>query len=113
MHLELCPTSNVHTGAAASIAAHPIGALHRAGLSVSFHTDNQLMSRITMSQEAEGLLRDGGLTRGELIAMELEAARHSFLDAAARAGCAARREAAIGSAAALRRLDARQNAALN
>ena len=84
LHLELCPSSNVHTGAAASLAAHPIGALHRAGLSVSFHTDNQLMSRTTMSQEAEGLLRDGGLTRGELIAMELEAARHSFLDAAAR-----------------------------
>jgi adenosine deaminase len=85
LHLELCPTSNVHTGAAVSIATHPIGALHRAGLSVSFHTDNQLMSRITMSQEATGLLRDGGLTRAELVAMELEAARHSFLDAGARA----------------------------
>jgi adenosine deaminase len=84
LHLELCPTSNVHTGAAASLAAHPIGALHRAGLSVSFHTDNQLMSRTTMSLEAEGLLRDGGLTRDEVIAMELEAARHSFLDATAR-----------------------------
>lgn len=84
LHLELCPTSNVHTGAAASIATHPIGALHRAGLSVSFHTDNPLMSRITMSQEAAGLLAEGGLTRAELVAMELEAARHSFLDAAAR-----------------------------
>ncbi|HEX6723389.1 MAG TPA: adenosine deaminase family protein [Burkholderiaceae bacterium] len=84
LHLELCPTSNVHTGAAASIAAHPIGALHRAGLSVSFHTDNPLMSRVTMSQEAEGLLRGGGVTRAELIAMELEAARHTFLGATAR-----------------------------
>ena len=91
LHLELCPTSNVHTGAAASIAAHPIGALHRAGLSVSFHTDNQLMSRITMSQEATGLLREGGLARDELIAMEIEAARHSFLDEEARS----RAEAAI------------------
>jgi adenosine deaminase len=91
LHLELCPTSNVHTGAAASIAAHPIGALHRAGLSVSFHTDNQLMSRVTMSQEAEGLLRQGGLARNELIAMEIEAARHSFLDEPARS----RAEAAI------------------
>jgi adenosine deaminase len=84
LHLELCPTSNVHTGAAPSIAAHPIGALHRAGLSVSFHTDNPLMSRITMSQEAEGLLRQGGLTRAELLAMELAAARHSFLEAGVR-----------------------------
>jgi adenosine deaminase len=91
LHLELCPTSNVHTGATASIASHPIGALHRAGLSVSFHTDNQLMSRVTMSQEAEGLLRQAGLTRDELVAMELEAARHSFLDESARS----RAEAAI------------------
>jgi adenosine deaminase len=104
LHLELCPTSNVHTGAAASIAAHPIGLLHRAGLSVSFHTDNQLMSRITMSQEAEGLLREGGLTRHELIAMEIEAARHSFLDEAARS----RAEAAIRAFEATG-----QNAALN
>ena len=105
LHLELCPTSNVHTGAVASIAAHPIGALHRAGLSVSFHTDNQLMSRVTMAQEAEGLLRDGGLTRAELLAMELEAARHSFLDASARS----RAEAAIRAFASAND----QNAALN
>ena len=26
VHFEVCPTSNVHTGAAASVAAHPIGA---------------------------------------------------------------------------------------
>jgi len=102
VHLELCPTSNVHTGAAASIATHPIGALHRAGLSVSFHTDNQLMSRVTMSQEAEGLLREGGLARADLVAMELEAARHSFLGASARSQA----EAAI-------RAFADQNAALN
>jgi adenosine deaminase len=104
LHLELCPTSNVHTGAAPSIGAHPIGALHRAGLSVSFHTDNQLMSRITMSQEAAGLLRDSGLTRAELATMELEAARHSFLDASARSQA----EAAIRAFAAKD-----QNAALN
>jgi adenosine deaminase len=105
LHLELCPTSNVHTGAATSIAAHPIGALHRARLSVSFHTDNQLMSRITMSQEAAGLLREGGLARSELIAMEIEAARHSFLDHEARS----RAEAAIRAFAS----SSDQNAALN
>jgi adenosine deaminase len=103
LHLELCPTSNVHTGAAASIAAHPIGALHRAGLSVSFHTDNQLMSRTTMSQEAATLLREGGVTRDELVAMELEAARHSFLGAAARSQ----------AEAAIRAFGSAQNAALN
>lgn len=85
LHLELCPTSNVHTGAAPSIAGHGIVALHRAGLSVSFHTDNRLMSVTSMSGEAAALLRDAGLTLAELAAMGVQAARHSFLDAPARA----------------------------
>ena len=34
VHLEVCPTSNVHTGAAASVALHPIHALWRAGVSL-------------------------------------------------------------------------------
>ena len=79
VHLEVCPTSNVHTGAAASLAAHPIAALWRAGLSLSFHTDNRLMSRITHSSEAAALLQQTALTATDLVRMGLEAARHSFL----------------------------------
>jgi adenosine deaminase len=85
LHLELCPSSNVHTGAVASIARHPITALRRARLSVSFHTDNRLMSRSTPSQEAAALLRETPLTLGDLAAMGMQAAHHSFLGAAARA----------------------------
>ncbi len=81
VHLEACPTSNVHTGAAASIATHPITALWRAGVSVSFHTDNRLMSRITHSGEALALLRHTSLDASDLVGMSLEAARHSFLAA--------------------------------
>lgn len=84
LHLEVCPTSNVHTGAAASIASHPITALWRAGLSLSYHTDNRLMSCITHSQEAAALLRDTPLTAADLVAMARQAARHSFLPAAQR-----------------------------
>jgi adenosine deaminase len=93
LHLELCPTSNVHTGAAASIASHPITALQRAGLSVSFHTDNRLMSRVSPSQEAAALLRDTPLTLSDLASMSVQAARHSFLGEVARS----RAEAAIGA----------------
>ena len=85
LHLELCPTSNVHTGAARSIAEHPITALHRAGLSVSFHTDNRLISATTPAHEAAALLRHTPLTLADLVAMGVQAARHSFLDADARA----------------------------
>jgi len=97
LHLELCPSSNVHTGAVASIASHPITALRGARLSVSFHTDNRLMSRSTPSQEAAALLRETPLTLGDLAAMSLQAARHSFLGAATRAQAQAAIHAFAGS----------------
>jgi len=84
LHLELCPTSNVHTGAVESIAQHPIGALQRAGLSVSFNTDNRLMSRVSMTSEAAALVDEAGVTIAELRAMAEQAARHSFLPGHAR-----------------------------
>ena len=84
LHLEVCPSSNVHTSAAASLAEHPIGALWRAGLSLSYHTDNPLMSCTTMTTEAALLLEHQGLTRADLLAMALQAAEHSFLPESAR-----------------------------
>jgi adenosine deaminase len=84
LHLEVCPTSNVHTGAAESMATHPITALWRAGVSLSYHTDNRLMSCVTPSSEAEALLRETPLTRDDLLAMARQAAAASFLPEAAR-----------------------------
>jgi adenosine deaminase len=79
LHLEVCPTSNVQTGAAASIAAHPIRALWRAGVSLSFHTDNRLMSRTSASREAALLVAEAGLGWDDLQQMSLQAAQASFL----------------------------------
>ena len=79
VHLEVCPTSNLHTGAAASMATHPITALWRAGVSLSYHTDNRLMSRISHSSEALALLQQTPLTVTDLLQMGLHAAEHSFL----------------------------------
>ena len=84
LHLEVCPTSNVHTGAAASIASHPITALWQAGVSLSYHTDNRLMSRISHSDEAAALLRHTPLKAADLLLMARQAAQHSFLPAAQR-----------------------------
>ncbi len=98
LHLEVCPTSNVHTGAAASIASHPITALWRAGVSLSYHTDNTLMSCITHAEEAMALLQHTPLTESDLVQMALQAAAHSFLPASARQAAAAeiqRRAAAM------------------
>ena len=55
--LEMCPSSNVQTGAAPSIAEHPIGLLKRLGFRVTVNTDNRLMSGTSMSREL-GLLSD-------------------------------------------------------
>jgi adenosine deaminase len=84
VHLEICPTSNLHTGAAASLALHPIHALWRAGVRLSFHTDNRLMSRIDHSTEAARLVQ-AGFGWDELLQMGLDAAAASFLPEAARA----------------------------
>jgi adenosine deaminase len=49
--LEMCPTSNVNTGAAPSIAEHPIGLLRRLRFRVTVNTDNRLMSATSVSNE--------------------------------------------------------------
>jgi adenosine deaminase len=49
--LEMCPSSNVHSGAARSIEEHPIGLLSQLRFRVTVNTDNRLMSHITMSEE--------------------------------------------------------------
>jgi adenosine deaminase len=85
LHFEVCPTSNVHTGAAASLAAHPIAAMLRAGLSVSCSTDNRLMSGVTLSSELEAVHRHCGLGDTEIAAMMRNAAAASFMPADVRA----------------------------
>jgi adenosine deaminase len=88
LHLEVCPTSNVHTGAYPSLAAHPITALWRAGVECSFHTDNRLMSMVGFAQEAANLVRECGLALDDLVRMTLAAAKASFLPASDRAAAA-------------------------
>jgi adenosine deaminase len=49
--LEMCPTSNVQTGAAPSISEHPIGLLRQLSFRVTVNTDNRLMSGVTLTSE--------------------------------------------------------------
>lgn len=49
--LEVCPTSNVHTGAAKSIETHPIETLRALRFRVTLNTDNRLMSHVSLSSE--------------------------------------------------------------
>ncbi|MGH3441752.1 MAG: adenosine deaminase [Nitriliruptorales bacterium] len=76
--LELCPTSNVHTGAAASIAEHPIGLLHRLRFRVTVSTDNRLMSDITLSGEMARLVEAFGLGWDDLEWLTINAMKSAF-----------------------------------
>jgi adenosine deaminase len=49
--LEMCPSSNVQTGAVASIAEHPIHRLNRLGFCVTVNPDNRLMSATDLTRE--------------------------------------------------------------
>lgn len=83
--LELCPTSNVHSGAAASIETHPIGLLADLGFAVTVNTDNRLMSGISMTDELAGLVEAFGWGPDELRVVTVRAADVSFQDPDARA----------------------------
>jgi adenosine deaminase len=93
LHFEVCPTSNVHTGAATSVATHPIRRLWDAGLPVSFHPDNRLMSCVSMSEEAANLHRELGFSWDDLRRMGLAAADASFMPEAAKAQARAKLQA--------------------
>jgi adenosine deaminase len=66
------------------VAQHPITELWLAGVSLSYHTDNRLMSCISLAGEAATLLAETALGEGDLLAMAAQAARHSFLPQAQR-----------------------------
>jgi adenosine deaminase len=77
--LEMCPTSNVHTGAAASIAEHPFGLLRRLRFRVTVNTDNRLMSGITLSSELAALSNAFTLGVDDLEWLTLNAMKSAFL----------------------------------
>lgn len=84
VHFEVCPTSNVHTGACSSLAAHPLPAMLAAGLEVSVHTDNRLMSGVTHSQELANVYHALGWSLADTARSMRSAANASFLPLAVR-----------------------------
>lgn len=84
--LELCPTSNVQTGAARSVAEHPITDLHRLGFAVTVNTDNRLMSGTSMTDEMHRLVTEAGWSTADLRDVTLTAAWNAFCHHDERAG---------------------------
>ncbi len=77
--LEMCPSSNVQTGAAESVALHPISLLKRLRFRVTVNTDNRLMSGTSMSREMELLVRDAGWTMEDLRWVTINAMKSAFI----------------------------------
>ncbi|MDQ0377398.1 adenosine deaminase [Amycolatopsis thermophila] len=78
--LEICPSSNVQTGAAPSIAEHPIGLLAGLRFRVTVNTDNRLMSGCTMSSEFAALAEAFGYGWADFQWFTINAMKSAFLD---------------------------------
>jgi adenosine deaminase len=77
--LEMCPTSNIQTGAAKSIAEHPIGLLRRLSFRVTVNTDNRLMSGTTLSQEFAKLAEAFGYGWDDMQGFTVNAMKSAFV----------------------------------
>ncbi|CAL9304182.1 adenosine deaminase [Streptomyces sp. SudanB25_2051] len=77
--LEMCPTSNLQTGAAASYAEHPIGLLRRLHFRTTVNTDNRLMSGTSMSREFELLSETFGYTLDDMQWFTVNGMKSAFI----------------------------------
>jgi len=77
--LEMCPSSNIQTGAASSIAEHPIGLLTKLGFRVTVNTDNRLMSGTSMTDEMSALVAAFGYGFDDLRWFTINAMKSAFL----------------------------------
>ncbi len=76
--LEMCPTSNVHTGAAPSVREHPFDLLRRLRYRVTVNTDNRLMSGVTLSSEFQALDEVFAIGLGEMEWLTINALKSAF-----------------------------------
>ncbi|EME14831.1 adenosine deaminase [Rhodococcus triatomae] len=77
--LELCPSSNVQTGAAPSLDKHPFDLLARLRFRVTVNTDNRLMSATTMSEEMVALAVTFGYGWSDLERFTINAMKSAFI----------------------------------
>ena len=77
--LEMCPTSNVHTGAAKSLTDHPIGLLTKLRFRVTVNTDNRLMSDVSLSGEMTALAEAHGYGWADLQWFTVNAMKSAFI----------------------------------
>jgi adenosine deaminase len=83
--LEICPTSNVQSGAVADFDQHPLHDLFRQGVKTTINTDDPLICNVTMSEEISQVMRTMPMSMEDVRQHILTAANAAFLPPTERA----------------------------
>ncbi len=76
--LEICLSSNVHTGAVERLERHPFPLFHELGFRVTLNTDNRLMSKTSMSEEYAKAVEAFGLSLDDLETLSINGMKSAF-----------------------------------
>lgn len=79
--LEICITSNLRTGAVASLAEHPVRKLFDAGIPVILNTDDPVLFECTLESEYDLAAQAFGFTPAELGALAANSLKYAFAPA--------------------------------
>ncbi|MBZ0288284.1 MAG: adenosine deaminase [Anaerolineae bacterium] len=90
--LEVCPTSNVHSGVVDNWSLHPLARLYHQHILTTINTDDPLVSNITLSDEIEQVMAHLSFTLDDVKHQILTAARAAFLPDSERAALVAKFE---------------------
>jgi adenosine deaminase len=77
--LEICLLSNVHTGAAPSVAGHPFKIFYGQKFRTTLNTDNRLMSNTSMTREFEVAAEAFDLSLDDFEKLTINAMKSAFL----------------------------------
>ena len=77
--LEVCPTSNLHTGVVDDLADHPIKLFKELKFRVTLNTDNRLMSNISMTQEMQNMVDVFGWDLADMQWLTVNGMKSAFL----------------------------------
>jgi len=77
--LEVCPTSNLHTGVVREISQHPLADLVNLGLKVTLNTDDPSVSDTTLTEEVVVSVRQIGLAKRHIYRALRHSVEASFL----------------------------------
>jgi len=80
--LEVCITSNLRTGAVATLSDHPVRKLFDAGVPIILNTDDPALFECTLASEYDLAARSFGFTADELSAIAADSLQYAFSSSA-------------------------------